>query len=124
MNDLDYNPEANDYKGVSVHAGFPNAQDDSRLQALDLNTLLVTHPNSTFHFRIAGRQWQAIGVFDGDLALVDRALDPQANDLVVWWHNDIFAVSHYHRLPKGAAMWGVITVTIHQFRSTHYEPAN
>lgn len=123
MSTLDYNAEENAYKGISVHAGFPNAADDSRLRALDLNMLLIERPNSTFHFRIAGKQWQDLGVFDGDIALVDRALDPQKNDLVVWWHQDTFAVSPYSRLPKGAVVWGVVTATIHQLKGVRYETA-
>ena len=123
MSDLDYNPELNAYKGISVHAGFPNAADDSRLTALNLNTLLIEHPNSTFHFRVTGDDWKVIGIFDGDIALVDRALDPAKNDLVVWWHQDNFAISTYNQLPKGAVAWGVITATIHQWKGVRYEPA-
>ena len=104
--------------GVSVHAGFPNAADDSRLQALNLNTLLIERPNSTFHFRIAGKQWQTSGIFDGDIALVDRALTPQRTDLVVWWREDEFSISTYAQAPENADIWGVVTVTIHQHRAT------
>ena len=104
--------------GVSVHAGFPNAADDSRLQALNLNTLLIERPNSTFHFRVAGNQWQVSGIFDGDIALVDRALTPRKNDLVVWWRDDEFAISAYSKTPENADIWGVVTTTIHQHRIT------
>lgn len=105
----------NNTNGVSIHAGFPNAADDRRLQALDLNQLLIPHPNSTFHFRVRGTQWEHLGIFDGDIALVDRSLHAHGNDLVVWWHNDEFAISARHRLPAGANVWGVITATIHQW---------
>jgi hypothetical protein len=123
MVQLDYSPEENAYKGVSMHAGFPNAADDSRLRALDLNTLLIERPNSTFHFRVAGKHWEGIGIFDGDIALVDRALDALSNDLVVWWHNDTFAISPYNRLPRNAMVWGVVISTIHQWKGVHYAPA-
>lgn len=106
-----------DGTSISVHTGFPNAADDSRLQALNLNTLLIQNPNSTFHFRISGTQWQGIGVFDGDIALVDRALRPQTNDIVAWIYNDQFALSTYRHVPKNAKVWGVVSTTIHQLRS-------
>lgn len=102
--------------GASVHAGFPNAADDSRLKALSLDKLLVKNPNSTFYFRVAGNAWQAIGVFDDDIAIVDRALTPQGNDLVVWWLDSEFAISTYTHLPKDACTWGVITATIHMYK--------
>ena len=101
---------------VSVHTGFPNAADDSRLQSLNLNTLLIANPNSTFHFRVSGTQWQSVGIFDGDIALVDRALQPQPNNIVVWIYNNDFALSTYSHTPKNAKIWGVITTTIHQLK--------
>jgi len=101
---------------VSVHTGFPNAADDSRLQPLNLNTLLIPNPNSTFHFRVSGNQWRSIGIFDQDLALVDRAHQPQSNDIVVWIYNNEFAISAFNHIPKNAKVWGVITATIHQLR--------
>jgi len=107
------------YLGISVHAGFPNAADDTRLKALDLNTLLIKQPNSTYHFRVAGNQWWNVGIFHGDIALVDRALPPRPNDLVIWWHENEFAVSPLHKVPKQADIWGVVTTTIHQLVGTH-----
>lgn len=102
--------------GVSIHAGFPNPASDKRLQSLDFNQLLVRHYASTFTFRVAGGQWQNIGIFDGDIAIVDRALDAARNDPVVWWRDDSFAVSHLRDMPGGANVWGVVTAVIHQFR--------
>lgn len=102
--------------GLSVHAGFPNAADDTRLRGLSLERLLISNPNSTFYFRVAGNHWNRIGVFDGDIALVDRALHPRRNDLVVWWRDSDFAISSFASLPEHAEVWGVITTTIHRFR--------
>lgn len=100
--------------GVSIHNGFPNASDDTRLKTLSLDTLLVPRPNSTYYFRIEGRLWEEIGIFDGDLALIDRALQPSPHDLVIWWHEDTFTISPRTRLPQNAEIWGVVTTTIHQ----------
>lgn len=107
--------------GMSIHAGFPNAADDTRLKKLSLDKLLVSQPNSTFYFRIAGSQWHNMGIFDGDLALVDRAWHPRRNDLVVWWHNDEFAISPLYTLPKNAQTWGTVTTVIHQFLRQTYK---
>lgn len=104
--------------GVSVHTGFPNPAVDQRLQPLDFNKLLIENTVSTFMFRVRGSEWEAAGVFDGDIAVVDRALSPRKNDVVIWW-NDLggkFAISRFHAAPEGAALWGVVTATIHQFR--------
>ena len=106
--------------GVSVHAGFPNPATDASLGGLDLNKLLVRHGVSTYFFRIEGEQWQDAGVFDGDVAIVDRALSPQSTDVVLWWNDPKgeFSVSNYKKMAREATVWGVITSTIHQFRKT------
>lgn len=111
-------PHPTDADGVSVHTGFPNPATDKAFKTLDLNQLLIEHPASTYYFRIAGNDWQDVGVFDGDIALVDRALNARPNDLVVWWRDEggEFAISTCQKMPKDARSWGVITATIHQFR--------
>lgn len=103
---------------MSVHTGFPNPAVDQRLQALDFNKLLIENTVSTYMFRVRGSEWEGAGVFDGDIAVVDRALSPRKNDVVVWWRDDAgeFAISRLHAMPKGARMWGVVTATVHQFR--------
>jgi DNA polymerase V len=104
--------------GVSVHAGFPNPATDKSLHGLDLNKLLVRHAASTYLFRVRGNNWENAGVFDGDIAIVDRALDPRKNDVVLWWDETggEFAITTYSTMPTGAAVWGVITSSIHEFR--------
>jgi len=104
--------------GVSVHAGFPNPAADKNLGSLDLDQLLIQHTASTFLFRLRGNDWEQFGIFDEDIAIVDRALDPRKNDLVIWWDEDTdgFAISKYKDLQAGANIWGVVTNVIHQFR--------
>jgi SOS-response transcriptional repressor LexA len=104
--------------GVSVHTGFPNPATDTSLRSLDLNQLLIQHSASTYFFRVRGDQWQNSGVFDGDIAIVDRSLDPRKNDTVIWWdeQQDTFVISLYRAMPASATFWGVITSSIHQFR--------
>jgi hypothetical protein len=124
--DQDPNQPIADREGVSVHAGFPNPAADKSLQTLDFNRLLVQHGSSTYMFRIRGDEWQDIGIFDGDIAVIDRALDPRGNDVTVWWDESRgeFALSHHNRMPPGASCWGVVTSTIHQFRhpEQHQKP--
>ena len=104
--------------GVSIHAGFPNPAADKSLGSLDLHQLLVPRPSSTFLFRISGQQWQDLGVFDDDIAVIDRALDAHSNDIVAWWNEGAgeFALSHRSKMPVEAALWGVVTSTVHQHR--------
>jgi len=111
--------EENDQVGVSIHAGFPNPAADKSLQTLDLNQLLVQHGSSTYMFRVRGNEWEGAGIFDKDIAIIDRALDPRKTDIVIWWDETRgeFAISTYNTMPKTGACWGVVTATIHQLRS-------
>ncbi len=105
--------------GVSIHSGFPNPAADKSLHGLDLNQLLIRHTTSTYLFRVRGNEWESQGIFDGDIAVIDRALDPRKNDVVLWWHDaeGQFAISHYKAMPTGASCWGVVTSTIHELRT-------
>jgi len=70
-----YGASAHTGTTVSVHAGFPNPAAERSGAPLSLDKLLVRHPSSTYFFRIRGHTWHRYGVFDGDLAELDRALE-------------------------------------------------
>jgi hypothetical protein len=105
--------------GVSVHSGFPNPGLDQRGRgqplALDINTLLVKRPSSTYLFRISGHTWADQGIYDGDIAVVDRALRPAQSDLVISWQDSGFSICRRHQLGHDEAL-GVVTALIHQFK--------
>jgi DNA polymerase V len=105
---------------VSVHAGFPNPALDrlgngGRHLALDLNQLLIQHPSSTYAFHVSGHAWEAAGIFDGDIALIDRAVQPKAQNLIMAWQVGGFVICRYDHLKNPDRLWGVITTTIHQY---------
>lgn len=101
--------------GVSVHSGFPNPAAERRGQglALDINRLLVRHPSSTYLFRVSGHHWAAHGIYDGDVAVIDKALRAREGDLVVAWKG---GEARLGRRAGGGEVWGVVTAIIHQFR--------
>ena len=104
--------------GISVHAGFPNPANDKSLGELNLNTLLIQNSASTFLFRIRGDEWQNFGIFDNDIAIIDRALNIRRGDLVICASEsgDSFLVIHARDMLPDATAWGVVTAIIHQFR--------
>lgn len=110
-----------DDTGVSVQRGFPNPALDSSLPTLDFNQLLIKHRASTYMFRVQGGQWENAGIFDGDIVVVDRALDPLKTDTVIWWDETSgeFSISKKSAMPKTATLWGVVTASVHQFRKSN-----
>jgi len=107
--------------GVSVHGGFPNPAVERRGQAprlsLDINQLLVRQPSSTYLFRIAGHHQADQGIYDGDIAVIDRALQAGPNDLLVSWRADDCILCRQHQLLPEDRPWGVVTAIIHKYRS-------
>jgi len=67
----------------AVKAGFPSPADDYVERGIDLNDLLITNRPATFLVRVDGDSMLTKGLFDGDLAVVDRSLDPRDGDVVV-----------------------------------------
>ncbi|MEK7600314.1 MAG: S24 family peptidase [Patescibacteria group bacterium] len=107
--------------GVSVHTGFPNPALDQRGQgqrlALDINQLLVKRPSSTYLFRLAGHALTDQGIYDGDVAVIDRAVTPRDTDLVVAWRVEGSTICRHNHLNPEDQVWGVVTSIIHQYRS-------
>ena len=61
-----------------VKAGFPSPAEDMR-EKLDLIKLLVRHKASTFFFRVSGVSMVDAALDEGDIIIVDRAIDPYNN---------------------------------------------
>lgn len=64
-------------------AGFPAPGDDLVERVLDINDLVVKHPAATFFVRVEGDSMEGAGIFSGDVLVVDRAITPQHNAIVV-----------------------------------------
>ena len=61
-----------------IKAGFPSPAEDIR-EKLDLIRLLVKHKASTFFFRVDGVSMVDSGMDEGDILIVDRAIDAYNN---------------------------------------------
>jgi SOS-response transcriptional repressor LexA len=107
---------------VAVHTGFPNPAAERSGTPLSLDKLLVRHPSSTYFFRIRGHSWHRWGVFDGDIAIIDRALTPRDGDLAVWWQETgEFALGRFEHAARQNT-WGSITAIIHPYGAPVRKP--
>jgi DNA polymerase V len=66
----------------AVPAGFPSPADDYVEHRLSLDEHLIQHRESTFFMRVAGHSMRDLGIFDGDLLVVDRSV-PATHGCVV-----------------------------------------
>lgn len=106
--------------GVSVHTGFPNPALEHRgvtqPLTLDLNQLLIKHPSSTYLFRVAGHSWSEYDIFDGDIAVVDRALQPVNTDLIIVWRDTHLTLIKRRFMQPQDQLWGTIKAIIRQLK--------
>ena len=68
---------------ASVAIGFGSPAGDSGVTRLDLNDILIAHPQATFLMRAAGHAMQDFGIDAGDLLLIDRAITPAHGHVVI-----------------------------------------
>ena len=119
-----------------ISCGFPSPAEDYRESELDINELVIAHPDATFYVRVSGDSMEGAGIFEGDVLVVDRALGARNNTIIVALVNGEFTVKRltmsgdtiflmpenprYEPLPITEEMefrvWGIATYVIHRLR--------
>ena len=77
-----------------IKAGFPSPADDYLQDSIDFNRDLIKHPEATFYGRVDGDSMMDAGISDGDIAVIDRALEPSDGDIVVAYINNEFTIKY------------------------------
>ena len=70
--------------------GFESPAAQYKELGLSLDQLLIKHPDATFIGVASGCSMQEVGIFDGDLLLVDRAEEAKNGDVIVANLNGLF----------------------------------
>ena len=124
------------YMISKVSAGFPSPADDYLENNLNLDKLLIKNRPSTFLIRAGGDSMINIGIYDGDILIVDRSLDAKSKDIVIASifgeltvkkllldihgnpqlksENELYS-SIEIKNKEDLIIWGVVTSVIHQF---------
>ena len=71
------------YVDVGISAGFPSPADDFIELTIDLNRELIKHKDSTFFAKVKGNSMKNAGIFDGDLLIIDKSLEPQDGKIAI-----------------------------------------
>lgn len=71
------------YFEEGVAAGFPSPVQGEVSSVLNLNTLCVTHPATTYYVRARGESMTGAGIDDGDILVVDRSVSPRNGDIII-----------------------------------------
>lgn len=121
---------------TSVRAGFPSPADDDIDKRIDLNDYLINQADTTFFVRIVGDSMIDAGIFEGDIAVVDRGRLASLGDTVLAIIDGEFTIKILHKSEKGKPVllpanpvfspieikegmnfeiWGVVTGTVRKF---------
>lgn len=85
-------------------AGFPAPGDDLVEKSLDLNELLIDNPTATFFVRVAGDSMEGARIFDGDILVIDRAVEAVPGKIVVAAVYGELVVKRLQKTPTGLAL--------------------
>lgn len=118
-----------------VQAGFPSPADDFSEGTLDLNSYLIKHQAATFFVRVTGDSMTGVGIFPGDILIVDRSIPHHSGKVVIAVLNGemtvkrlkkekdkLYLCSENDKYPpisvseeEDFSVWGVVTNVIHSF---------
>ena len=115
-------------------AGFPSPATDYIEEDVDLNVHLIKNVPATFIIRVQGKSMTDVGIYDGDLLVVDKSLKPKNFSTVIANVHDELVVKSFVKekdeqfLTSGSKrtedkivinsesdifVWGVVTYVIH-----------
>ena len=115
-------------------AGFPSPATDYIEEDVDLNVHLIKNVPATFIIRVQGKSMTDVGIYDGDLLVVDKSLKPKNFSTVIANVHDELVVKSFVKekdeqfLTSGSnqiedkiiinsesdvSIWGVVTYVIH-----------
>jgi DNA polymerase V len=117
----------------TISAGFPAPGDEDVKENIDLNKLLVKNRIATFFLRVSGDSMEGGGIYDGDILVVDRSVEPMNGKIVIASINGELTVKKLKKDKNGIFLealnpkykmikiteyldfriWGVVTSNIH-----------
>ena len=114
-----------------VGAGFPSPATDYIEDDIDLNSHLIKNAPATFIIRVQGKSMHNVGIYDGDLLVVDRSINPKNLSTIIANVNEELVVKTFLKeknrnyLTSGSnkielsenpnvIIWGVVTYVIHK----------
>lgn len=118
---------------IGISAGFPSPADDYNERKLDLNDLLIKHPEATFFAKASGDSMIGARIHDGDMLIIDRSVAASDGKIVIAVVNGELTVKRFKLIGRSAqlhsenpkyapvilcegdniSIWGVVTNVVH-----------
>ena len=120
-------------ENTTIPAGFPSPSERAHEHRLHIDDLIVRHPEATFFIKMESDAMERLGLFRGDILVVDKSQEPRHGSIVLAMIEDEFVVrrlvrkldawylessgSEYEvrKLQRDIAVvvWGVVTYSVH-----------
>ncbi|NOZ47748.1 MAG: translesion error-prone DNA polymerase V autoproteolytic subunit [Chlorobi bacterium] len=121
---------------TKIQAGFPSPAEDYMEERLSLDKKLIKNRSATFFARVTGDSMINSGIYNGDLIIVDKALNPKPDSVLLCVLDGEFTLKKVRKIKNKMYMipenpdyppikiseyndfriWGVVTYSIR----THY----
>ena len=117
-----------------INAGFPSPAMDFEQAKIDLNRYLIKRPASTFFAKVKGNSMEGAGIYEGNLLIIDKSIEPKTEQIAVCFLDGEFTVKRIRiekdciwLVPENEAyqaikvtqdnnfiIWGIVTHIIRQ----------
>lgn len=98
--------------------GFPSPAQGYEHKGINLNSILIQHPSATYFMQVSSSRYVGMGIFNGDILIVDRAKKITPNSLVVYEADGEFVLGRVFKIHSEAIITGSIVYVIHKVRET------
>jgi DNA polymerase V len=88
------------YLSSGISAGFPSPALDFIDLTIDLNKHLIKHPSATFYGRVKGESMRDAGIYDGDLLVIDKSIEPVDGKIAVCYIDGEFTLKKIKIIKK------------------------
>ncbi len=88
----------------AVRAGLPASASPDIADYLDFNTYLVNNPAHTIAVYVKGDSMAKVGIFEGDMLVVDRSVEAHHRDIVLANLDDEFTVKRLIKTTTGVEL--------------------
>ena len=97
--------------------GFPSPSQGYESNSIDLNSYMIRHPAATVFMQIESSRYTRMGIYNGDLLVIDRALQIMPDSLVVYESDGHFALGRVCNIKGEAFITGTVTHVIHTVKT-------
>ena len=93
------------FADTGIKAGFPSPADDFLELSIDLHKEYIKNKETTFYAKVKGDSMKNAGIFDGDLLIIDKSLEPQNDKIAICQIDGEFTVKRIKIDSKEKIVW-------------------